>query len=303
MPGRDDTLGIGDLARLTGVSVRTIRFYCDEGIVASVRSVGGHRKFGRDAVERLAMIRRLRGLGLGLTAIASVFSGERSMAEAVAAERAALDLRLAELAWRRAALRSVEEADPGEQAARLALLAVVEDGAAAREELVEFWRLQMVAPVSEELFVSFVAMAVPQPPFDPTPSQVVAYAELVALAGDRSLRRELRDSARANSRTIGDENELLYGIGEAITLAGPPVIAGEPPREGPELDRFVAAHATVRRSEDTPAFRRELLGAVQRDRDPRVRRYWRLVGEVSGERATVGAMHGWLTDSLERSVT
>ncbi|UBU17521.1 MerR family transcriptional regulator [Nonomuraea gerenzanensis] len=300
---RDESLGIGELARLTGAPVRTIRFYCDEGLITSVRSTGNHRRFGHEAVERLVLVRRLRALGLGLTAIAHVLSGERSMAEAVSAERAALDARLAELAWRRAALRAVEEAGPTERAARLELLAAVEDAGAARERLVQFWRRQLVSPVSDGIYASFLSMAVPQPPADPTPLQVVAYAELVRLAGDRSLSTGLRARALANARTIGDEDTLMHGVGEAVTLAAPCVVAGEAPREGPELDRFVAAHAAVRGRGDKPDFRRELLGIVAADRDPRVRRYWRLVGEVSGEEATIGAMVAWLTDSLERSVS
>ncbi|GAA2210890.1 MerR family transcriptional regulator [Nonomuraea monospora] len=300
---RDETLGIGELARLTGVPVRTIRFYCDEGIVASARSTGNHRRFGRDAVDRLVLIRRLRALGLGLNAIARVLSGERSMADEVSAERAALDARLAELAWRRAALRAVEEAVPDQRASRLELLAAVQDAAAARERLVGFWRRQLVSPVSDGIYASFLSMAAPQPPADPTPLQVVAYAELVHLVGDRALTSGLRARALANARTIGDEDALMHGVGEAVTLAQPCVVAGEQPRPGPELDRFVAAHATVRGRDDTPAFRRELMGIVASDRDPRVRRYWRLVGEVSGERATIGALVAWLTDSLERSLT
>ncbi|MFI7637963.1 MerR family transcriptional regulator [Nonomuraea sp. NPDC049400] len=299
-PLRHETLGIGDLAALTGVPVRTIRFYCDEGIIESVRSVGGHRRFGRSAVERLGLVRRLRGLGLGLPAITAVLNGERSMAEAVAAERAALDVRLADLAWRRASLRAVEEASPAERAARLDLLAAVKDGCAARDALIDFWRRTMVAPVAEEMFAGFVAMAVPQPPLDPTPPQVVAYAELVTLVGDRSLLRGLLDRGRVNVEVIADENELMFGIAEACTMVGPMVRAGEPPREGPELDRFVAAHASVRGRGDTPQFRRELLANVAPDRDPRMRRYWRLVGEVSGEVATLGSTHLWLADSLER---
>ncbi|MGH3589360.1 MAG: MerR family transcriptional regulator, partial [Pseudonocardia sp.] len=90
-------LGIGDLAALTGVPVRTIRFYCDEGILPSRRSAGGHRRFARSAVERLDLVRRLRGLGLGLPAITTVLTGERSIADAVAAERAALDREVATL--------------------------------------------------------------------------------------------------------------------------------------------------------------------------------------------------------------
>ncbi|PZG08424.1 MerR family transcriptional regulator [Nonomuraea aridisoli] len=299
---RDDTIGIGELARLTGVPVRTIRFYCDEGIIASVRSVGGHRRFDGVAVETLHMVRRLRGLGLGLAPIARVLAGESTVADAVAAERAALDVRLADLSWRRAALRAVEEAGPAERAARLELLAAVEDGPAAHDVLVEFWRRQMAAPISAELFAGFVAMAVPVPPADPTPAQVVAYAEMVALAADRAFTRRLRARAVANLEVIADEEDLLYGLGEASALAEPLVRAGEAPRGGPELDRFVAVHAMARRREDSPAFRRELLAGVEPDRDPRLRRYWRLVGEVSGERVTLGATQLWLTDSLERSL-
>ncbi|MFI7612463.1 MerR family transcriptional regulator [Nonomuraea terrae] len=302
MPLRDDTIGIGELARLTGVPVRTIRFYCDEGIIASVRSVGGHRRFDGAAVETLHLVRRLRGLGLGLAPIARVLAGESTVADAVAAERAALDVRLAGLSWRRAALLAVEEAGPAARAARLELLAAVEDGPAAHDRLVRFWRWQMVAPISEELFAAFVTMAVPVPPADPTPAQVVAYAEMVALAADRAFTRRLRARAVANLEAIADEEDLLYGLGEASALAEPLVLAGEAPRGGPELDRFVAAHAMARRRADSPAFRRELLAGVEPDRDPRLRRYWRLVGEVSGERATLGATQLWLTDSLERSL-
>ncbi|GGS63012.1 MerR family transcriptional regulator [Nonomuraea spiralis] len=302
MPLGQDTIGIGDLARLTGVSVRTLRFYCDEGVIEARRSTGGHRRFDPAAVERVALVRRLRGLGLGLPSIVAVLRGERSMGEAVAAERAELDVRLAGLAWRRASLRAVEEAAPADRAARLGLLAAVEDGVAARDLLVRFWRGQMLSPVSGAWFAGFLAMVVPQPPVDPTPSQVVAYAGLVAVAADRSLARTLLARARANGRAIPDEDALMTGVGEVCALAEPLVRAGAEPREGPELDLYVGVHASARGVRDTPAFRRELLAGVAPDRDPRMRRYWRLVAEVSGDPATLGDSHLWLTDSLERWV-
>ncbi|WP_373281250.1 MerR family transcriptional regulator [Nocardia testacea] len=37
------------MARTTGLTVRTIRFYCDEGILESQRSAGGHRMFDADS--------------------------------------------------------------------------------------------------------------------------------------------------------------------------------------------------------------------------------------------------------------
>jgi len=296
------TLGIGDLAARTGVPVRTIRFYCDEGILETGRSAGGHRRFAPSAVERLDLVRRLRGLGLGLPAIAGVLTGERSLAEAVAAERAALDVELAALAWRRAGLRAVEEAAPVERAARLAQLAAVQDRRAARDALLSCWNRLIVAPLPADLLAMFLEVSVPSPPIDPTPRQVVAYAEMVALAGDPALVQRMHARARVNLERISDEPELLAGIAEACELARPSLLAGRRPAPGRALDRFVAAYATAQRARDTPRFRRELLVTATVDRDPRLRRYWSLVGEVTGEPVTVGVAQAWLVDALERSV-
>lgn len=288
------TLGIGDLSQRTGVPVRTIRFYCDEGILEPARSAGGHRRFDLAAADRLTLVRRLRGLGLGLAAITAVLTGERPLAEAVAEERAALDVELSALAWRRAALRAVEQADPTERATRLALLAAANDGHAAHDELVAFWRRWFVNPVDTEWFHDFVAMNVPPPPADPTPEQVVAYAELVTLAG--ALTGPFRARALANRHL--DEVALLTGVGAACKQVEPLVAAGRPPAPGVELDHFVDAHAGVRGHRDTPEFRRDLLTYTDPDRDPRMRRYWTLVGEVAGEPAAAGALHTWLVDAL-----
>ncbi|MFF7989228.1 hypothetical protein ACFZDG_05440 [Kitasatospora xanthocidica] len=209
---------------------------------------------------------------------------------------------MADLAWRRASLRAVEEAGPAERAVRLDLLAAAQNGGAAHDALTDFWRRALTAPVSEAMFAAFVTAAVPEPPADPTPTQVVAYAELFALARDRELTRILQAMTRANAELVADEGRLLDGIGEACVLARPMVQAGEPPRAGPALDRFVAVHAVARGGSDTPPFRRLLLAHVAADRDPRMRRYWRLAAEAGGDPATPGAAHLWLTDALARSV-
>lgn len=300
--GGGTALGIGELARQTGVPVRTIRFYCDEGVLESDRSSGGHRRFAPSAVERLALVRRLRALGLGLPSITDVLTGRRSVGEAVSAERAALDVELSALAWRRACLRAVEEAGPAERAARLDLLTAAEDGRAAHGLLTDFWRRMAVAPLPEDSLAAFVAMAAPEPPADPTPEQVVAYAELIVLARDRSLTRDMVRRAHANMRQISDENALLTGIGEACRMAEPLLAAGRGPGPSGALDRYVAAHASVRGERDTPRFRRTLLTHVAVDRDPRMHRYWGLVGAVSAEPLPVGTAHLWLLDSLERAV-
>ncbi len=66
-------LSSGDLARATGNTVRTIRFYEEEGLLKpSVVSEGGHRRYTEDDLERLRLISDLRELGLSLCEIRSL---------------------------------------------------------------------------------------------------------------------------------------------------------------------------------------------------------------------------------------
>src|SRR5512142_2014909 len=66
-------LSSGDLARSTGNTVRTIRFYEEEGLLRPAEvSEGGHRRYTEDDLERLRLIGDLRELGLSLGEIRSV---------------------------------------------------------------------------------------------------------------------------------------------------------------------------------------------------------------------------------------
>jgi DNA-binding transcriptional MerR regulator len=75
----------GDLARATGNTVRTIRFYEEEGLLEpAVVSDGGHRRYTEDGLERLRLITDLRELGLSLGEIRSILdlrTGCRNAAE------------------------------------------------------------------------------------------------------------------------------------------------------------------------------------------------------------------------------
>lgn len=298
----EDTLGIGDLARLSGVPVRTIRFYCDEGLLEAARSVGGHRRFDRATVDRLAMVKRLRGLGLGLRSITGVLTGSCSLDEAVASERAALDREVATLAWRRSVLRAVEESSPVDRAARLELLSAVQDGFAAHEALVRLWYPMTTGPIPPDTARMFLDISAPRPPEQPSTGQVVAYASMVVLAADRTLAGHVRASTLLGGDRVTDLGALHASVAEACSLAFASVVSGVVPGPGPALDSFVAAHASAMGAADTPSFRRALNRRTAPDRDTRVRRYWQLTGEVTGEPAPMGVTHTWLLDSLDRSV-
>lgn len=65
-----DVMKVGELARRTGLSVRTLHHYDEVGLlVPSRRTPAGHRLYGRAEVERLQRIVSLRHVGLSLEEI------------------------------------------------------------------------------------------------------------------------------------------------------------------------------------------------------------------------------------------
>jgi hypothetical protein len=120
---------------------------------------------------------------------------------------------------------------------------------------------------------------------------------MVAVTADRSLSRPRRPDRR-----VVDMEALMGGVDKVLTEAASLVASGTAPGPDPLLDDFVTAHAVGVGAQDSPVFRRELLHVLEVDRDPRLRRYWRLYGELTGEDVPVGVTHTWLVDALAESV-
>ncbi len=75
-------LQIGELARLAGVTTKTLRHYHRLGLLPEpLRSEGGYRLYGASDVQRLLHIRRLQTLGLPLTRIRDVLEAGRTEPE------------------------------------------------------------------------------------------------------------------------------------------------------------------------------------------------------------------------------
>jgi MerR family transcriptional regulator, redox-sensitive transcriptional activator SoxR len=70
----DETIAIGELAKRSGMATSAIRFYEQEGLISSTRTVGGRRQYRRETLRRVAFIRAAQAVGLSLVDIKNVLA-------------------------------------------------------------------------------------------------------------------------------------------------------------------------------------------------------------------------------------
>lgn len=94
-------LTTGEMARRSSNTLRTVRFYEEEGILRPVRRTdGGHRLFDRRELERLMLVTDMRAAGLSLDEIKQILEiKQRAQTGGDAAKQATeiLTRRIAEL--------------------------------------------------------------------------------------------------------------------------------------------------------------------------------------------------------------
>jgi DNA-binding transcriptional MerR regulator len=178
------TYSIGELARRTGLTVKTIRYYSDAGLVVPVdRTAAGYRLFAVDAVARLDLIRTLRELGLDLATIRRVLERETDLAEVAAAHAEALAVQIRTLQMRRAVLLAA--AEHPEELTRMHELSVSEHRLLIEQFLDSVFPDRPEAAAARRNFT-------PELPEDPRPDQLEAWLELVGLLRDESFRAYLQ---------------------------------------------------------------------------------------------------------------
>ncbi|MFJ9631252.1 MerR family transcriptional regulator [Streptomyces sp. NPDC101175] len=196
-----ELLTIGELARATGLTVRTIRYWSDEGVLPpATRSAGGYRLYDAEGAARLELIRTLRELGLGLDDVRKVLAGETTVAEVAAAHVLALDARIRALRVTRAVLSTV--ARRGSTAEEMTLMhKLARLSAAERRRIMEefvdelFHGLDTVDPCVERRMRG-IAVDLPD---DPSPEQVDAWVELAEMVRDPEFRKEMRKVMEFNA--------------------------------------------------------------------------------------------------------
>ena len=111
MVDKSEQLRIGEVARRTGLTVRTLRYLEEIGLLPpSERLAGGHRVYGDDDVRRLHRVNLLRHVGIPLAQIPEALEGSPDqLADAVERHLAVLDERLSAMGRLRERIRAVGE--------------------------------------------------------------------------------------------------------------------------------------------------------------------------------------------------
>ena len=99
------SLRIGEVAQRSGLPVKTIRYYCDEGLLQPRdRSAGGYRLFDEDNLAVLAIIRALWAMDVSIPELARILEVRRSgvcncslLKGSIADKMSSIDQRISEL--------------------------------------------------------------------------------------------------------------------------------------------------------------------------------------------------------------
>lgn len=267
---------IGELARRSGLQVRTLRFYADAGVLPETsRSESGYRLFGPEAVARARLLRTLRELGVGLEDIKRVLAAEVSLAEVADRHAGALDAQIRTLRLQRAVLRAVATSTNAEELHRMTDLTslTAEERRRILDDYLEAVFGDHESPVGERL-----RTGAPELPDDPNADQVAAWVELVELLRDPDYIESSRRMAE-RGQIEGAAPDDGQGVAAAVEEhAGAAIRAGLAP-DSPE------ALAVVQHLEAlTPGVQEGRHAAAERIEvftDHRVARYWTLVGIIN----------------------
>jgi len=281
--------GIGELSRRTGLPVKTIRFYSDEGLLPPTdRTSSGYRLYDTAAMARLELIRTLRELGLGLTEVAAVLAEETTVSQLARRHIDALDEQIRRLRLRRAVLRAVvkRKSEP-EEVKLMNKLASMSDEERAR--LVdEFWTEVTEGLDVDREFYARMSSAKPQLPDDPSPDQLEAWIEFAELIQDPGFRAAIRTmgEGHAAARSAGGDpvppqEDWATWSERAQSALDDGLAPGSP--EGRALaDEVARAWATSGQDPADRAFRAEVADRIAAGTDRRAERYWQLLATING---------------------
>jgi DNA-binding transcriptional MerR regulator len=307
----DDRLySIGQVSRSSGVSVQTIRFYSDQGLLPPSKIAdSGYRFYSDEDRVKLELIRTLRSLEFDLPTIAKLLQEEHSLSEVIELHLKALESQLHTLTRQRTVLKAIQKTGTNnlaylERLQTLTKLSKLEREAFLSEHLQRGFEGVNVDPVWKSEFWKAAAGDLPE---DMNEKQLAAWLELSELITDESFLAWMRETGRAfwKRETKFDmkawqktNNELIAEATKAIKENREPT--GK--REQKVIAKMIALNAKVQGKKPTKKFVLALLEHYERH-DPRAERFWELVGIIKDwPPSPIAKATQWLTEGLRQKV-
>lgn len=281
-------LSIGQLAKVSGVPVKTIRHYSDIGVLPPSVVTGANYRFysGEDRL-RLELIRTLRTLDFDLDSIGKLLAGRKDARALMELQLEAVERAAKNLGRMRVVLRAALKRGDDEPLAHVQRLdALTKLAAVEREGLLRTALEKPLrgVPVEKSFMDRLLDSAFAGIPEALDEVQLEALTELWSLLHDEDFLAKLRaqaDSWWSRNRAPRDPHEHTRLILAAAGLAD----AGHSPssREVQEVvDAYLGMQARSHGKRVSARLRAEILAALDAH-DPRAVRFWELVG----------ILHGW----------
>jgi DNA-binding transcriptional MerR regulator len=306
-------LSIGEVARLTGLPVKTIRYYSDIGLVAATtRTDAGYRRYDEAGLARLELIHALRDLGLDLASIRRVTEHQTTIEEVARAHADAIDLHVHQLTLRRAVLRAIARGvTRPEEVQRMTAFA--QASAEESRRIMEEFLDSIFADHQDNPFAQRMRTTLAVLPDEPSAEQIDAWVELARLVQDSEFRARVCEMIEEGERQraasgMTETDEATQRAGQAVVdRAGTAVSQGvvtDSPAALAIVNEVVPLFAAAASKEDSPEYRRELARQLAQLSDRRVERYWQLIGLVNGWPVQPSLMrpYEWFMAALDASL-
>lgn len=196
----DQIYSIGELSKLSGIPVRRLRFYSDKGLLPpSARTQSGYRMYSAADLARLDVVLALREAGVSLEEIRKILMSRASLADVLTLRLRTLETEIRSKRRIAAALRmalNIHEPSPGDL--RRLWTVTKLSKTEFRTALERFYdEVAGGAPVDTEWKNRMMDAGTPDLPEDPTPEQIDAWTELMAMLSDRAYATEMRTQMSA----------------------------------------------------------------------------------------------------------
>ncbi|GLV60615.1 hypothetical protein KDH_74340 [Dictyobacter sp. S3.2.2.5] len=302
---REKLYGIGEVAKLTGVPIKTIRYYTDIDLLpATERTEARFRLYSMTAIWRLQLIRVLRQLEFSLEEIRAMLVGNLSPEMAIDWQLEAVGQHIDQLQRVQQVLRQAREVGqrPGQSIDSLYQLGLaLSENVSERSHFVtsKLHALVEQANLPAEWRCQLLEHFTWHSPETLTSRQIAAWTEVVRLLNDPAFAEEalrFNSSSEPQAGGVMDIAEYNRQALELIQRAQSLAVQGVSPEseEAQELLwTWIRLVAVSTRRAITLDFVRELSARLPNSPSDIMQRFWTLMAELSGREAPLSYKEGF----------